>query len=125
VEKNYHAKITSEEAARLCGMSPFRFGRAFKDAFGMAFRDYVVRVRLEEAGRLLQNPQMSVTEVAYAVGFNDLSYFSRVFKRHFGVSPSMMVESALTPLAAYMRPLELPPLLLPDAPLCSKEPLLE
>jgi YesN/AraC family two-component response regulator len=115
VQKNYHAKITSDDAARLCGMSPFRFGRAFKDAFGVAFRDYVVSVRLEEAGRLLENPQTSVTEVAYAVGFNDISYFSRMFKRHFGISPSMRVDPSAKPPPAAALPLELPPLLLPPS----------
>lgn len=93
-EKNYPNKIVNEDAARLCGMSPFRFGRLFKDAFGMTFRDYVVKLRLQEAGRLLQNPHASVTEVTYSVGFNDISYFSRMFKRHFGVSPSAMQEQA-------------------------------
>ena len=84
----------------------------FKDAFGMTFRDYVVRLRLKEAGRLLQNPQASVTEVAYTVGFNDISYFSRMFKRHFGVSPSAMHELAAEPRDRAVPEL-ISPLLLP------------
>ena len=117
VERNFQDKIASEDAARLCGMSPFRFGRAFKDAFGMPFRDYVVRVRLQEASRLLQNPQASVSEVAYTVGFNDMSYFSRMFKRYFGVSPSAMQDSGSPPARSAPPVAELlPPLLLPQSP---------
>lgn len=116
VERNFQNRITSEDAARLCAMSPFRFGRAFKDAFGMTFRDYVVRVRLQEAGRLLQNPQASVSDVAYAVGFNDISYFSRMFKRHLGVSPSAMHEAGATPAREGPLAMDLlPPLLMPEA----------
>jgi len=88
VAQNFRNKISSEDVAKLCAMSPFRFSRAFKEAFGMPFRDYVVRYRLREACRLLENPHATVTDVAFAVGFNDLAYFSRMFKRHLGVSPS-------------------------------------
>lgn len=90
VERHFQDKIHGDEVARLCGMSPFRFSRVFREAFGMPFREYVVRVRLKEACRLLENPQASVTDVAFAVGFNDISYFSRMFKRYVGVSPSAL-----------------------------------
>lgn len=113
VENNYHAKIQSEEVARLCAMSPFRFSRSFRETFGMPFRQYVVRVRLKEACRLLENPLASITEVAYAVGFNDISYFSRMFKRYLGVSPSALQgqRAATQPLPATATPavLELAP----------------
>lgn len=88
VAKNFREKIQSEAVAKQCSMSPFRFSRAFKEAFGISFRDYVVRYRLREACRLMVNPNITVTDVAFAVGFNDVSYFSRMFKRHLGVSPS-------------------------------------
>jgi AraC-like DNA-binding protein len=69
-------------------MSPFRFSRGFKEAFGIAFRDYVVRYRLRQAYSLLKNPNISITDVAFSVGFSEVSYFSRIFKKYFGVSPS-------------------------------------
>jgi AraC-like DNA-binding protein len=111
VESNYHTKIQSEEVARLCAMSPFRFSRAFRETFGMPFREYVVRARLKEACRLLENPQASITEVAFAVGFNDISYFSRMFKRYVGVSPSALHTQR--PVIAPEPPpvLEVPPVL--------------
>ncbi len=88
VAQNYREKIQNVEVANLCAMSPFVFSRKFKDAFGLSFRDYIVRYRLRAACALLKNPGSSVKDVAFAVGFNDVSYFSRMFKRHFGLPPS-------------------------------------
>jgi AraC-like DNA-binding protein len=88
VEQNFREKIRADEVAKLCGLSSFRFSRCFKDTYGIAFRDYVVRYRLREAYHMLNSGYASVTEAAYACGFNDVAYFSRVFKRHFTVSPS-------------------------------------
>jgi len=88
VVQNFDKKIQNDEAANLCLMSPFRFSRGFKEVFGISFRDFVIRYRLREACRLLKNPSASVTDVAFAVGFGDVSYFSKMFKRHLGVSPS-------------------------------------
>jgi AraC-like DNA-binding protein len=96
IESNLSSRIVAEEMARLCCMSPFRFGRAFKEAFAVSFRDYVVNLRLKEAARLLENPQAQVTQVAYAVGFNDLSHFSRMFRRQFGVTPSAAQDAIWT-----------------------------
>ena len=95
VEQYFRSKIRGDDVAKLCGMSPFRFSRAFKDTYGITFRDYLVGYRLKEACRLLENPAASVTEVAYAVGFNDASYFTRIFKQRIGVPPSMVVGRTL------------------------------
>lgn len=88
VAQNFDTKIQNDDVANLCSMSPFRFSRGFKEIFGISFREYVIRYRLREACRLLKNPNASVTDVAFAVGFNDVSYFSKMFKRHLDVSPS-------------------------------------
>lgn len=96
VAQNFGTKIQNDEAANLCSMSPFRFSRGFKEVFGISFREYIIRYRLREACRLLKNPYASVTDVAFAVGFSDVSYFSKMFKRHIGVSPS---EAGLSDLA--------------------------
>ena len=69
-------------------MSPFRFSRTFRETYGITFQDYVVRYRILESCRLLKNPNTNVTDVAYAIGFNDASYFSRTFRRYIGTSPS-------------------------------------
>lgn len=88
VKRNFRFKFKSDEVAEMCGMSVFRFSRSFRETYGLTFQDYVIRYRILESCRLLMNPNMNVTDVAYAVGFNDASYFSRTFRRYVGVSPS-------------------------------------
>jgi AraC-like DNA-binding protein len=91
VEKYFRSKIRGEDVAASCGMSPFRFSRAFKEAYGVTFRDYLVDYRLKEACRLLENPTVGVADVAFAVGFNDASYFTRMFKQRLGTAPSLLI----------------------------------
>jgi AraC-like DNA-binding protein len=88
VKQKFREKIRSEDVAKACGMSTFRFSRAFHEGFGLTFQDYVLRYRILEACRLLRHPDSNITEVAYSVGFNDASYFSRSFRRFIGTSPS-------------------------------------
>jgi AraC-like DNA-binding protein len=114
IESNLSSRLVAEDMARLCCMSPFRFGRAFKEAFVVSFRDYVVHLRLKEAARLLENPQAQVTQVAYAVGFNDLSHFSRMFRRQFGVTPSAAQDATRATKQAGKRSIEFPSLAPPE-----------
>ena len=88
VATNYPEKLRLATAARLCDLSPFQFSRNFKKEHGITFRDFVVRVRIERAAELMKRSAVSVTEAAFVVGFNDLSYFARMFRRQLGVSPS-------------------------------------
>jgi YesN/AraC family two-component response regulator len=94
IEKHFREKVTSANVSKACRMDSFRFSRAFKSAFGITFKEYLLRVRIKEACRLMEKPDISVTEVAYLSGFNDPSYFSKVFKRYAGVSPSVYASSA-------------------------------
>ena len=117
VAQNFDKKIQNDEVAKLCAMSPFRFSRGFKEAFGIAFRDYVVRYRLRQAHILLKNPKISITDVAFSVGFSEVSYFSRIFKKYFGVSPSERFRQKGRPSAqdtSATIQLEIPPDLLRD-----------
>ena len=88
IESNFREKITSARVAKECSMDSFKFSRAFKAAFGITFKEYLMRVRIKEACRLMEKPDISITEVAYLCGFSDASYFSRVFKRFADVCPS-------------------------------------
>jgi AraC-like DNA-binding protein len=89
VEENLTEKISLREVAQLCGLGPFQFSRAFKQDRGTTFREFLIQRRVNRALQLFGNPKASVTEVAFAAGFNDLSYFARVFRRFVGVSPSL------------------------------------
>lgn len=77
-----------EEVARAACFSPFHFHRLFKALVGETVHDFVKRVRLEQALRLLSHRrQMSLTEVALACGFSSSSDFSRSFRARYGVPP--------------------------------------
>jgi AraC-like DNA-binding protein len=88
VERNLSQKIAQSAVARECQMSIWQFSRQFRKCFGTTFQEYVQQRRMMEAVKLLKNPSASVTDVCFAVGFVDPSYFTRVFRRFVGMSPS-------------------------------------
>ena len=74
-------------------VSIFYFCRVFRKAVGLTFTDYLGRVRVEEAKMLLLNPHLRVSEIAYAVGFQSLTHFNRVFRQLTGESPTRFREN--------------------------------
>ncbi len=82
-----HEPIDLEDAAREAGLSPFHFLRLFAAVLGVTPHQYLVRSRLRRAARLLAGDDRTITEVAFDVGFGDLSNFVRTFHRVAGVSP--------------------------------------
>jgi len=80
--------LTMELLAEAVGLSLRQFYRRLKTAVGLTPAGYVRMMRLERAAQLLKQEAGNVSEVAYAVGFNDADYFSRLFKQTHGVSPS-------------------------------------
>jgi AraC-like DNA-binding protein len=88
VQQNFGRRIYSAVVARLCSLSATHFSRAFKQAFTMTFQEFLLRYRIAEACRQFRVPGAPISDVAYGVGFSDASYFTRVFKRYVGVSPS-------------------------------------
>ena len=88
VETHYHEKIYEEEVAQLCGLNAGTFSRYFKKEHQVTFRGYLINYRIFKARELLENPNVMVTDIAYTVGFNDPSYFTRMFRRIVGMSPS-------------------------------------
>ena len=95
IEKNYAQPICEQDVARSCGMSAFDFSRAFHAAHGVTFRDYLSECRLLQSKRLLGNPHVAVSDVAAMAGFNDPSYFARLFRKRTGISPSVYRASLL------------------------------
>jgi len=87
IDANSHRQIELEDVAREAGVSPFHFLRAFSGALGVTPHQYLVRSRLRRAARLLTEDDKPVTDIAYDVGFGDLSNFVRTFHRAAGVSP--------------------------------------
>jgi YesN/AraC family two-component response regulator len=88
IEKNYTEPLTLDEVAQVNGMSKYHFSRVFKSQTGCSFKQHLNRVRIDAAKRLMSEEEMNVSEACYAVGYNDLSYFSRVFHKMEGETPS-------------------------------------
>ncbi|MBV8901692.1 MAG: helix-turn-helix domain-containing protein [Verrucomicrobia bacterium] len=85
--------VTLGEVANAMHVSTFYFCKLFKKATGMTFTDYLGRVRIEKAKVLLSNPHLRVSEIAYAVGFQSLTHFNRVFRDLTGESPTRFREN--------------------------------
>jgi AraC-like DNA-binding protein len=94
IDAHSHRAIDLEHAAAQAGISPFHFLRLFSGVLGVTPHQYLVRSRLRHAARLLADDERPVTDVAYDVGFGDLSNFVRTFHRAAGVSPRRFREAS-------------------------------
>lgn len=88
IEQNLHKKLLQSEIASTCGTTSFQLSRAFKRAYGITFQDYIIRLRLEKAIKLLRNDSATIVDVCWTVGFRDASHFTKMFQRHTGMTPS-------------------------------------
>ena len=82
--------LTIPSMAAEMGMSRATFFTRFKELSGLSPQDYLIHYRIEHARQLLQNSTVSIAEIAYSCGFSDPKYFSRVFKKIEGMSPSTL-----------------------------------
>lgn len=87
VDENAASEITLARMAALADMSPFHFLRVFTQVLGVTPHQYLLRSRLRHAARLLVERDRPITDIAYDVGFADLSNFTRTFHRFAKVSP--------------------------------------
>lgn len=69
-------------------MSPFYFCKLFRKCTAVTFTEFLSRTRIEKAKNLLLNPNLRISEIAFAVGFQSLTHFTRMFKRILGQSPT-------------------------------------
>lgn len=86
--ENYRSEINVEDYALSRGMSASNFYRVFKQISGSTPLQYILKLRLSNAQNLLENSNLSIAEIASAVGYENPLYFSRLFNKHIGVSPS-------------------------------------
>jgi AraC-like DNA-binding protein len=94
IDAHSHQTIDLEDAASEAGLSAFHFLRLFSSVLGVSPHQYLVRSRLRHAARLLADHERTVTNIAYDVGFADLSNFVRTFHRAAGVSPLKFRQAA-------------------------------
>ncbi len=87
IELHYYDKITLEELAQMVYLSPTYLSRIFREETGVLFSTYLNQVRINKAKALLHHDDLRLTDIALGIGFEDQSYFTKVFKRMVGVTP--------------------------------------
>ncbi len=88
IDNNFHKDISLDELAGELGISSYYFSKLFKEEKGEGFVEYLTRRRVEEAKALLKSPEHSIKEVGVACGYSDPNYFSRIFKKATGMTPT-------------------------------------
>lgn len=87
ISQHFNEPLTLEDVATHVHLHPSYFSTMFKQSTGSSFKEYLNMVRIEEGKRLLSNTDYSIIDIAIAIGFEDQSYFSKVFKKYTGRTP--------------------------------------
>lgn len=87
IAEKFNTPLTLEDVSDHVHLHPSYFSTVFKNTTGLSFKEYLNKVRIEESKILLQNTDFSIIDIAIAVGFEDQSYFSKVFKKYTGTTP--------------------------------------
>ncbi|WP_341413789.1 AraC family transcriptional regulator [Paenibacillus filicis] len=88
IHSNYARKLTVSMMANHVGLERSYFSKRFRELIGVAPYEFLNQYRMEQATRMLIHTRQSVGTIALSVGFEDLSYFSKVFMKHSGTSPT-------------------------------------
>ena len=88
IEEHSDEELSLRRVAKAVSISPNHLSEKFKQVTGVNFVEYVARARFKHACDLLRNPGRRISEIAFAVGFQSLSQFNRVFKTLSGKSPT-------------------------------------
>jgi len=81
-------EVSINEISKAVFLSPFYLSRLFKEELGITIIEYLTEIRMEKAKSLLEKTDMTIAEITNNVGYNEISYFSRLFKRRVGISPT-------------------------------------
>jgi len=98
LREHFAEQLQMSDLARHLGLSRARMFEVFKQATGLTPNDYLVRRRIQQARELLQETERSITDIALATGFSSSQYFSQVFRKYVGVTPSEYRRSRSTSL---------------------------
>jgi two-component system response regulator YesN len=93
IEANYRDQISLEEVAKAAHLSASRLAHLFKEQIGMTIIDYLTDVRIKHAKRLLLATNKNCTEICFESGYNNQSYFIRIFKAAVGLTPLQFRQS--------------------------------
>lgn len=88
IQTNYNKPISIKELADIAQYSEYHFLRFFKNETSKTCTQYINHFRIQKAAFLLSNTNLAITEIAYEVGFGDVSYFIRTFRKYMAISPT-------------------------------------
>lgn len=88
IQENYQKDLSLDEVSRQLDLSPYYFSKLFKEETGSNFVEYVTNLRIARAKELLARDDCSMKEICAEVGYSDPNYFSRIFKKNVGVTPT-------------------------------------
>lgn len=92
IEIHYAQSIAVEQLAKICCFSEYHFMRFFKKHMNQTCIEYINNVRLEKAVELFEQGNTSILDVSLSVGFHNLSYFHRAFKKKYGMTPRSFIK---------------------------------
>jgi len=87
IDTNYEKDISLTTLSKHFFISKYQISRLFKKQFEINYSDYILKVRMEAAEMMLRNSKEKIDDIAKRAGFEETSYFSRVFSKYFGMSP--------------------------------------
>ncbi len=87
IDSNFREKINLDEIAEEASFSRFHFIRLFKESYGSTPHQYLISLRLNEAEKLMQNPDLRIYDICLAVGFESVGTFTTLFRKVYGISP--------------------------------------
>ena len=88
IDRNYKKDISAKDVAGILGYSDVYFSKVFKQLFDDNFINYLTKIRMDRAKVLLKDVSFNIKEIGKSVGYADSNYFTKVFKRSIGMSPS-------------------------------------
>jgi AraC-like DNA-binding protein len=99
MEEQFTNPVSLSELAYLSGRSLSSFKRDFQSTYNMPPSEWIRNRRLEKANELLKSTSLTVTDICYTMGFENIAHFSRVFKERFGYTPSSLRQKEPVPLS--------------------------
>lgn len=87
IRNHYQKHISLDDVAQVCDISSYYLSHLFRDEMETTYIEYVNKVRLEEAKKMLQSGEYTIYQTAFHCGFRDPGYFSKTFKKYLGISP--------------------------------------
>ncbi len=95
IEAHVDRKLTLEEVSKLVNMNKSYFSRLFKEQTGTNFKDYLLQVKMERANSMIRHTDKRISEIALELGYSDIFYFNRVYKKFIGNAPTEIRKQRL------------------------------